>query len=128
MCLLACAGTTPAPGPVTLAHTHWRLVSLGAGGAPIAKTQTEAFLVFGEPPGRVSGSGGCNRMAGSYEEKGEQLTFGPIAATRMACADGMQVEDALGAALASIASFRIEGDRLELRDATGALLATFEAP
>ena len=42
------------------------------------------FLVFDEG-GRVSGSGGCNRLAGTYTASGEQLAFGPLATTRMAC-------------------------------------------
>ena len=123
---LACAGTTPPPLPMTLENAHWTLVSLGAGGAPIAKTQSEPFLVFGPAPGRMSGSGGCNRLAGSYEQKGDKLTFGPIASTRMACAQGMEVEDALGTALSGTATLRIEGGRLELRDAAGVLLAEFQ--
>jgi hypothetical protein len=43
----------------------------------------------------------------------------------MACMTGMEVEDELGAALSSTAAFRIAGDRLELLDGAGALLATF---
>jgi len=127
--VLACAAsdTRSTLASITLERTHWTLTGLGAAGAPIAKTQTEPFLVFGEPPGRVTGSGGCNRLAGRYEQKGDKLTFGPIAGTRMACADGMQVEDALGSALSSTTAFRIAGDRLELLDAAGARLASFQA-
>jgi heat shock protein HslJ len=126
--VLACAAADTRSGaaPLPLERTRWDLTALGADATPIAKTQTEAFLLFGESPGRVSGSGGCNRLAGSYELKGEKLSFGPIAGTRMFCAEGMAVEDTLGTALEKTASFRIEGDRLELRDASGALLATFQ--
>ncbi|MEX2208283.1 MAG: META domain-containing protein [Myxococcota bacterium] len=125
---LACAAadTRSAATSLGLERTRWTLTALGAAAAPIAKTQTEAFLLFGEPPGRVSGSGGCNRLAGSYERKGDELHFGPIAGTRMFCAEGMPVEDALGSALGQTTSLRIEGHRLELRDASGALLATFQ--
>jgi heat shock protein HslJ len=35
--------------------------------------------------GQGSGSTGCNRFTGRYELTGETLTFGPLAATRMAC-------------------------------------------
>ncbi len=123
----ACATAETRSTVFPLERTPGTLAALGAGGAPIAKTQTEPFLTFGDPPGRVSGSGGCNRIAGTYQPNGDKLTFGPIAATRMACASGMEVEDALSTALSSTAAFRIEGDRLELRDAAGALLATFRA-
>jgi len=125
---LACAtaDTRSSGTPLALERTHWTLTALGVAATPIAKTQTEAFLLFGEPPGRVSGSGGCNRLAGAYQLAGDKLTFGPIAGTRMACAEGMSVEDALGSALGSTASFRIDRDRLDLLDASGALLATFD--
>ena len=35
--------------------------------------------------GHASGSGGCNRFAGSYELEGERLWFKALASTRMAC-------------------------------------------
>jgi copper homeostasis protein (lipoprotein) len=125
---LACAapGTRSTDAPLPLERTHWMLASLGASATPIAKTQTEPYLAFGESPGRVAGSGGCNRLAGSYTQAGEKLTFGPIAGTRMACMAGLEVESALHAALTATAAFRIAGDRLELLDATGAVLATFQ--
>jgi len=125
---LACAATDIRSSATSLAleRTHWTLTAIGVAATPIAKTQTEAFLLLGDPPGRVSGSGGCNRLAGAYQIAGDKLTFGPIAGTRMACAEGMSVEDALGAALGSTAAFRIDRDRLDLLDAGGALLATFE--
>ncbi len=125
---LACATETPpSTAALPLERTHWRLVNLGANGAPVAETQTEAFLSFGEPRGRVSGSGGCNRLAGAYRLSGDQLSFGPLAGTRMACVNGMEVESALHAALERTAAFRIDGDRLELVDSAGAVLATFRA-
>lgn len=125
---LACAAADTRPAATTLPfeRTRWTLSALGPAATPIAKTQSEAFLLFGDPPGRVSGSGGCNRLAGSYELAGDELRFGPIAGTRMFCAEGMSVEDALGSALGQTASLRIEADRLELRNASGALLATFQ--
>ena len=125
---LACAVAGPRPGgtALPLEGTHWTLVSLGAQAAPIAKTQAEAFLVFGERPGWVAGSGGCNQLAGSYTDTRDEIHFGPIAGTLMACAEGEEVESALHAALERAARFRIEGDRLELQDAAGAPLAAFQ--
>jgi heat shock protein HslJ len=37
--------------------------------------------------GTASGSSGCNRFTGIYEEEGHSVSFGRLAATRMACAD-----------------------------------------
>ncbi|MBB5235282.1 META domain-containing protein [Deinococcus budaensis] len=43
--------------------------------------------------GRVSGSGGCNRLSGSVRASGDALTFGPLAVTRMACAPAVNAQE-----------------------------------
>jgi putative lipoprotein len=78
--------------------------------------------------GRVSGSGGCNRFTGSYEEEGEMLTLGMLAATRMACAeDVMRAETAYFSALESVASWSGTGDELVFSDSSGRTLLRYEA-
>lgn len=74
----ACASST-AVAP--LAGTQWRLVQIGDDSV---LPQPVATLVF-HANGRVSGHGACNRFNGSFEQTGERLTIGPLAATRMAC-------------------------------------------
>lgn len=44
------------------------------------------FLIF-MPEGKLTGSGGCNRFFASYENSETNLKVGPIASTRMYCAD-----------------------------------------
>jgi heat shock protein HslJ len=39
--------------------------------------------------GRASGRGGCNGYGGAYTLAGDALSFGPLAATRMACAPAL---------------------------------------
>lgn len=123
--LLACAAVGVGVTPARLEGTRWALASLGADRAPVAETQTEAYLEFGSVPSRVSGSGGCNRLTCSYALRGEEIELGAIAATRMACEHGMDTEDALGAALAATERWAIVGGQLELYGADGRLLATF---
>ena len=125
--LLACAAVGVGVTPAKLEGTRWRLASLGAERAPVAETQTEAYLEFGSVPGRVSGSGGCNRLTCSYALRGDEIELGAIAATRMACERGMDTEDALGAALDATAKWAIVDGQLELYAADGRLLATFTA-
>ena len=69
--------TTDLPG------TSWELVEIG-GEAPAA--DPAPTLAFGED-GTVSGSAGCNTFNGSVAIDGSSLEFGPLATTRMACAD-----------------------------------------
>lgn len=76
--------------------------------------------------GRVSGTGGCNRFGGRYEEQGDRLVFSPLTATRMACApDVMQQEQAFFAILKKVRRLRIETGTLTLMDDAGAPLASF---
>ncbi len=56
------------------------------------------------------GTAGCNQFNGGYTVAGEDLTFGPLATTRKACADpavGQQETDYL-AALAATATFSLD--------------------
>lgn len=66
-----------------LVGTEWVLTDLG--GTP-AIPGGQATLAFPES-GRVAGSASCNRFTGTVEVVGTSLKFGPLAATRMACAD-----------------------------------------
>jgi len=68
-----------------------------------------------------------NRITGTYELKGEQVTFGQMAATQMACLKTSGTEEPFHAALANAARLTIVGDRLELYDAAGTRLAAFVA-
>lgn len=124
----ACASPDPLASPPKLEGTRWAPVELDGKAVPApASAEREPFVVFGPEGNRLVGSGGCNRFAGSYEQKGAELTFGPIASTRMACADGMETEDAFLAALTATAKWKITGERLELADAQDKVLATLEA-
>ena len=75
--------------------------------------------------GRVSGSDGCNRIAGTYELNGDRVTFGQMAGTQMACLNPSGTEGPFRAALKNASRLVRGGDRLELFDATGARLAAF---
>ncbi len=44
----------------------------------------EASLEFTED-GKVSGTDGCNRLTGGWEAKGDKVTLGPLASTKMFC-------------------------------------------
>ena len=110
-----------------LENTYWKLVSLR--GQPVEATpgRQEAHLILQTAQRRLVGSGGCNRMMGSYTLDGESLRLGNVAGTRMACPAGMEQEQAFQAALAQVARWRYEGPRLALLDAHGAMLALFES-
>ena len=79
--------------------------------------------------GRVTGSGGCNRLMGRTDINGESITFGAIATTRMACAPAvMQQDRKLLDALAATRSYRIADAMLTLHDTSGAELVRLIRP
>ena len=66
-------------------------------------------------------------MLGSYTLDGDTLTCGHMATTEMACLQGMDTEQSFLAALTQVKAWKIVGEHLELSDASGNLLARFEA-
>jgi heat shock protein HslJ len=69
-----------------------------------------------DPEGaHLSGSGGCNRLVGSFERNGDTIRFTQVATTRIACAERvMQREAAFLDALAATSRFELDGDSLVL--------------
>ena len=116
-CLVLCLAVRPA-----LAHED-RLT--GADWVLAGETGARApFLRF--DGGRVGGLGGCNRFGGKYETSGEQLSFSPLMATRMACPEQeMKTEQEFFAMLGKVKAMKLEGDRLDLLDGEGKVLAQF---
>jgi heat shock protein HslJ len=125
--LLLAAPLAPAPSTTApLEDTRWKLIRLGTQGVTIASPERAPYLILQSDQKRVAGSGGCNRLTGSYLLDGEQLTFAQMAGTMMACSQGMELENAFHDALGKVARWRIDGKRLELFDAAGNLAAQFE--
>jgi heat shock protein HslJ len=131
---LACAGIacTQHGGRIEspdelLEGTYWKLVVLGNEPVAAVEKQREVHFILHPSDKRVSGSGGCNRIAGRYKLEGDRLTFGKVAATMMACPQGMETERNFVAALQKVSSARINQQQLELLDADGGIVARFEA-
>lgn len=71
--------------------------------------------------GRAGGFAGCNRYTGSYQlspksANDRQLSFGAMAATRMACAEGGELERNYLAMLALVNRYQLAVDALVLFD------------
>jgi len=72
--LTACAGSGGSSAPVEDVTGLWG----------IQDTEGIASLDLAED-GSATGTDGCNRMVGTWEQDGTQVAFGPWATTRMAC-------------------------------------------
>ena len=114
------------PERLPLVGTDWELDSVFSGDAvssTIAGTRVTMTLA---DDGSVSGSGGCNTYSGTSTRDGDALSFGPLASTKMACADDvMAQESAFLEAMALVGELSIEGTRLTLGVRSGAPLLGF---
>jgi heat shock protein HslJ len=132
--LLDAAGAavaTFAPQATGLAGTAWEVTGYNNGRQAVVSVMTGTRLTMEfMPDGKLRGSAGCNSFVGSYTSSGSNLTIGSVAATRKACLEPegtMAQEAAFLRALETVATARREGERLELRTASGALAATLSA-
>jgi copper homeostasis protein (lipoprotein) len=116
------AGFDTAP----LENSYWKLTRLGDAPVLVGGRQREPHLILRPHDGRFGGSGGCNRLIGSYRVDGNQLELSQAATTMMACPEGMETEAAFTAALPKVKTWRVIGEHLELYDANDAFLARFE--
>jgi heat shock protein HslJ len=116
----ACDGRT---ARAELLDTEWRLVELG--GMPVRLGPGQPTLLLTTADSRASGFAGCNRMMGGYVLEGDALSFSQMASTRMACAEGMDLEGAYLAAIDATTAHKLAGQVLELY-AGERLLARFE--
>ena len=110
-----------------LRGTYWKLVRLGDTPAQVAEKQREPHLILANFAPRVSGSGGCNRVTGTFELDGDKLRLRGMAGTRMACLAGMEQEQRFLQSMEKVERYRISGNYLEVLDAGGAVIARFEA-
>jgi len=120
-------GESQAATDAPLENTHWKLMALGDAPVSADSVQSEAFLVLDPQQHRISGSGGCNRLMGSYELSGDNLKFGQTAGTMMMCPKGMDTEQAFLKSLSQVNKWKITGQSLELFDSDGKVLARFDA-
>ena len=74
---------------IDLVGSEWLLENLEGGAADHGR----ATLAFPET-GKVSGNGSCNRFFGPAEIKGDAIRLGPLASTRMACAEEAMDQEA----------------------------------
>jgi len=129
VCLLAvgCAQNKPATQALseqTLEGAAWTLVELEGQPAPLGADARAISISFAAQ--RASGFSGCNRFTGAYTLEGNRLGFGNLAVTRMACAQGMQTEDAVLDALGRVALASLEDGRLRMSDGDSTLLMIFQ--
>ena len=102
----------------------WGILNLN--GKPV--TEKDANVGFSLKDQRFYGSGGCNRLNGTYQLDSAKLgiTINNITSTRMACAN-MDTETDLIGALEQVRSYQRQDNTLKLLDGSGNTLSEAEA-
>lgn len=102
--------------PASLTDISWTVTSIG--GRPVSGTRPSTLSIGADLA--VGGNGGCNNYFTEARIDGTTLSFGPAAATRMACAEeAMKQEAAYFTALAAVTSYQLDGKSLRLLDEAG---------
>jgi heat shock protein HslJ len=111
-----------------LEDTYWILTELNGNQVSGPKDgEKPSFIYFSSAKKRVSVSGGCNVMSGSYDKKeGNQIVFGQMISTLMACPD-MTNEEGLKKMTGMVDNYAIQGDNLSFAKARMAPVARFKA-
>lgn len=120
-------GGAPAGAASTITGREWVLATLNGRPAPLGAGKRPATLRLEGETRTAAGFAGCNRFSGSYTLDGSRLTFGPAAATKMACAEGMDLEQRFLALLPSVVSFELKDSTLRLKNRSG-VVAELRAP
>ena len=112
---------TPAPPAATnpLAGTRWEVVQYNNGRGAVTSliADTRISMDF-SADGQLTGSASCNNYFTSYQVNDNAITIGPAGSASAACAEPegiMQQETDFLAILPASATFRIDGNTLEIR-------------
>jgi heat shock protein HslJ len=118
---------SPAQASCELVGPYWQAVEIDGSPVPADQSKREPHLVL-NAAGRVSGSTGCNRFTGSYQQDGNSFHFTPLAVTKMACPPPLDaLERSFLQAMAATAALRQSGNTLELLDTTGQVRLRLQA-
>ena len=116
------SASTPPPA-FPLAGPSWQLVELDGKPVPATEGLQSPTIQFDAASLRASGTAGVNRYTVSYELSGLALRFGTPAGTKMAGRpEAMAIENAYFKALATVSSWSIAGNKLELKSADKTVL------
>jgi putative lipoprotein len=119
--LLKRAAVAPAADSA-LMNTPWKILSIAGEPLQAIEGKREPRLILLSENGRDSWSAtiGCNQMSGGLDVNGDRIEFKAGMATLMACPPPLDMlEKQLGQSLMASTHWRIQGNRLELRDDAG---------
>ena len=110
-----------------LENTYWKLVTLGDRPIDTPADAREIHFVLHREGRRLAGFSGCNGITGTYRIDGDKIRFHDLAETMMICRDTLNMERAIHQMFSITTGWKISGETLQLTNASGELIATFES-
>jgi heat shock protein HslJ len=110
------SGLSPAAFRAAVSGTEWELHELDGAVAPLGAGDRRATIRFEADTARVAGFAGCNRYFGTYMLDSGALRFSRVGMTKMACSQGMALEQQLAAALEATRRYQVADRELTLFD------------
>lgn len=94
---------------------RWTLYELKSVPVQLSGTEKDANLMFAPSQKKVNGTGGCNRLNGSYElKKNGGIRFLNVASTKMSCID-QAFENRFLEALNAVDGYAVENNVMLLK-------------
>jgi heat shock protein HslJ len=126
--LAACGGDDGSDGdtqdPAALEGESWILTQMLTAGGQTEIVDVGVNASFDGTT--ISGVSGCNRYNASYEASGEEISFGPISGTKMACPEPEgSTEARFLQLLEGVASYEVSGRSMSMNDADGTPVLQF---
>jgi heat shock protein HslJ len=118
MFMLAACGGGATSGSIV---GGWELVSYGdtSNQTTVASIDFNTFIDFGED-GELTGNVGCNSFGGDYKVEGNQITFGSLISTLIACEEPIATQEAaVMKTFTDSATYDLNGDTLTITSADG---------
>jgi putative lipoprotein len=112
----------PSAAPsIPITDRDWVLIALGGKTAPLGSGNEPATMRLESANSTAAGFAGCNRYSSQVTVSGDNLRFGPIMSTKMACADGDELERGFLAALKDVSTYQATDTSLTLNGPGGEL-------
>ena len=113
--LLSACKSSRSSSSYILEQHKWILSELNGNPVQMSNTDKDAHLQFTYKDMRITGSGGCNTIAGTFTSTRNKLFFGPVLSTKMAC-ENMKFEDTFLQALAQTNRYELTAHELVLKN------------